>query len=244
MSGKAQDTGFRHPEAAAFLESLTDGQAAKQPPLTLEQDGVVTRQRREGGRVRCREFETDGGSGVRSFEMEVLHAAAEAEFGRSLPLLEAELGAGGVPDLDAIETAIRERALGFGAKLYADLLEARDAALPSPSCPRRCGRRMERHSRAGKTFRTRLVFSLSSNRQHHHFLGREHAVPVRELLQAGGELRSPAGPVHGLRAVDADAGRTAGLVLQRFPGLRVQAVGLAADGRPSPRGSSPRRPPA
>ena len=156
MSDKAQDTGFRHPEAAAFLESLTDGQAAKQPPLTLEQDGVVTRQRREGGRVRCREFETDGGSGVRSFGMEALHAAVEAEFGRSLPVLEAELGVGGVPDLDAIETAIRERALGLGAKLYADLLEARDAALASPSCPRRCGRRMERHSRAGKTFRTRL----------------------------------------------------------------------------------------
>ena len=61
-------------EAVAFLESLTDGQAAKQPPLTLEQDGVVTRYWREGGRVRCREFETDGGSGVRSFEMEALHA--------------------------------------------------------------------------------------------------------------------------------------------------------------------------
>ena len=33
------------------------------PPLILEQDGVVTRYWREGGHVRCREFETDGASG-------------------------------------------------------------------------------------------------------------------------------------------------------------------------------------
>ena len=89
----------------AFLESLTDEEAARHPPLVREQDGIVTRQRREGGQVRCREFETGGGaSGGRSLEMDALHAVAEAEFDRSLPQLEAELGVGGVPDLDAIET--------------------------------------------------------------------------------------------------------------------------------------------
>ena len=36
-------------------------------------------------------------------------------------------------------------------------------------------------------------------------IGREHTAPVRELLQAGGELRSPADPVHRTR------GDTAGL---------------------------------
>ena len=90
----------------AFLESLTDEQAAKQPPLILEQDGVAAQQRREGGRVRCREFATDGASGL-------------------------------------------------GAKIYSDLLEVRDTALPALPCPS-CGKRMERHRRAGKTFQTRL----------------------------------------------------------------------------------------
>ena len=132
MSGKTQDAEFRHPEAVAFLESLTTEQAAKQPPLILEQDGVVARQRREDGHVRCREFETDGVSGGRSFEMDALHAAVEAEFGRSLPRLEAELRVGGVLDLDAIETSIRERARDLGARTCADLLEARDAADPPP----------------------------------------------------------------------------------------------------------------
>ena len=61
MAGEARDAEFRHPEAVAFLESLTDEQAAKQPPLILEQDGVVARQRREGGRVRCREVAAEFG---------------------------------------------------------------------------------------------------------------------------------------------------------------------------------------
>ena len=52
MAIDAQDLEFCHPEAAAFLRSLTDEQAAKQPPLVLEQDGVAARYWREGGRVR------------------------------------------------------------------------------------------------------------------------------------------------------------------------------------------------
>ena len=72
--------------------------------------------------------------------------AVEAEFGRSLHRLEAELRGGRVPDLDAIETWLRDRSLAVGAKVYADLPEARDAALPAPACPS-CGRRMERHGR-------------------------------------------------------------------------------------------------
>ena len=75
MAGEARDAEFRHPEAVAFLESLTDEQAAKQPPLILEQDGVVARQRREGGRVRCREVAAE--------------AVQAAAFGRSLPQLKA-----------------------------------------------------------------------------------------------------------------------------------------------------------
>ena len=149
MAVKIRDAEFRHPEAAAFLESLTDEQAAKQPPLILEQDGVVARQRREGGRVRCREVAAEASAGSSS-EMQ-----AAAAFGRSLPQLKAELRVGGVPDLDAIETLVRAEMLNCGAKGCAALPEAVDAELPPPSCPS-CGRRMERHGRVGKTLKTRL----------------------------------------------------------------------------------------
>ena len=62
---------------------------------------------------------------------------------------------GGVPDLDAIGTSIRNSLPGCGTAFYAALLEARGAELPSPPCPD-CGRRMERHSRSGKTFQARM----------------------------------------------------------------------------------------
>ena len=191
MSGKAQDTEFRHPEAVAFLESLTDEQAAKQPPLSLEQDGVVTRQRREGGRVRCREFETDGGSGVRSFEMGALHAVVEAEFSRSLPLL-----------------------------------EARDATLPSPSCPRCCGRRMERHSRAGRTFRTRLG-PVQVERTY--FRCRDCGVGFRQLDRTLGLESKTAAP--GTESLYADAASSdsyeeSGRKLKNLVGVEVPASTL------------------
>ena len=109
MAIDAQDLEFRHPEAVAFLRSLTDEQAAKQPPLVLEQDGVAARYWREGGRVRCRE----------------------------------------------VEASVRDGLLGCGTALYAALLEALGGELPSPPCPD-CGRRMERHSRTGKTFQARM----------------------------------------------------------------------------------------
>ena len=152
MAIETRDAEFRHPELAAFLRSLTDEAAAKLGPLSVERDGVASQYWREGGRVHCRESEACGGA---ASAMEALHAAAEAEFGRELPRLEAELSCGGVPDLDAIETSLRDRALGGAARIYTALLEARDAALPAPDCPS-CGRRMERHGRAGKTFRTRI----------------------------------------------------------------------------------------
>ena len=146
MAIEAQDTEFRHPDTAACLRGLTDEEAAKQPPLVREQDGVAWHYWREGGRVCCRE----AAAGT-----EALHAAVESEFGRSLHRLEAELRSGRVPDPDAIETWLRDRSLAVGAKVYADLPEARDAALPAPACPS-CGRRMERHGRAGKTFEARM----------------------------------------------------------------------------------------
>ena len=80
MTGKAKDEEFRHPEAVAQLQGLTDEEAAKRLALVREHDGVATRQRREGGQVRCLEVAAEA-SVSSSSEMEAVHAAAEAEFG-------------------------------------------------------------------------------------------------------------------------------------------------------------------
>ena len=155
MTGKNQDAEFRHPDTVAYLQSLTKEEAAKHPPIVRERGGVVTQYWREGGRVRCREVAADELSGPGASGTEALLAGAEAEFGRLLPKLEAELAGGGVPDLDAFETSIRAGLLGCGAKAYAALLEALDAKLPAPCCGT-CGRRKERHRRAAKTFHSRF----------------------------------------------------------------------------------------
>ena len=155
MTIKRRDPEFLHPDTVAYLQGLTDEEAAKHSPIVRERDGVFMQQRRIGRRVRCREVEA---SGVPASEAGALHAAAEAEFGRSLPLLTAELPGSGVPDLDAIETTVRDSVPGGGAKCCAALLETVDAHLAGksrPSCPS-CGRRMERRGRVGKTFGTRL----------------------------------------------------------------------------------------
>ena len=98
MTIKKQDSEFRHPDTVAYLQSLTKEEAAKQPPLVRESGGIITQYWREGGRVRCREVDADELSGPGASETEALLAAAEAEFGRLLPKLKAELAGGGVPD--------------------------------------------------------------------------------------------------------------------------------------------------
>ena len=155
MTIKRCDPEFLHPDTAAYLRGLTDEEAAKHPPIVRERDGVYMQYWRVGRRVRCCEVEAPGGPASGSGALAALMRSTESEFGRLLPLLAAELRSGGVPDLDAIETAVRGGQLRCGTASYAALLEALDGELPPPSCPS-CGRRMERHSRIGKTFQTRM----------------------------------------------------------------------------------------
>ena len=199
MTIKRRGPEFLHPDTVAQLQGLTDEEAAKQPPLIRERDGVFMRYWRVGRRVRCREVEA---SGVPASETGALHAAAEAEFGRSLPLLTAELPGGGVPDLDAIETTVRDGVPGGGAKRYAALLETVDARLAGsksrPSCPS-CGRRMERRGRVGKTFGTRLGEARVRRR---YFYCRKCGVgdyPLDRALRLAGKRVTP-----GAEAVYAD----------------------------------------
>ena len=83
---------------------------------------------------------------------------AASEFGRSFSLVAAKLRGGGVLNLDAIETLVRDGLPGCGTKGCAALLEALDADFVDRSplfCPI-CGRWMERNGRLGKTLQTRL----------------------------------------------------------------------------------------
>ena len=199
MTIKRRDPEFLHPDTVAYLQGLTDEEAAKHSPIVRERGGVFMQQRRVGRRVRCREIEA---SGVPASEAGALHAAAEAEFGRSLPLLTAGFPGGGVPDLDAIETSVRDGMPGGGAKCYAALLETVDARLADksrPSCPS-CGRRMERRGRVGKTFGTRLGEVRVKRR---YFYCRKCGVgdyPLDRALRLAGKRVTP-----GAEAVYADA---------------------------------------
>ena len=96
MAVKKQGPAFGLPEACV-LQSLTEADSAKHTPLVRKYDGVAAQYWHDGGRVRCCEFQVDEPTGVRTSETEEL-LAAEAEFGRLLPKLKAELAGGGVPD--------------------------------------------------------------------------------------------------------------------------------------------------
>ena len=61
MAEKIRDAEFRHPELAAFLQGLTDEQAATPGPLSVERGGVASQYWREDGRVQCREFKAATG---------------------------------------------------------------------------------------------------------------------------------------------------------------------------------------
>ena len=78
--------------------------------------------------------------------------AQDPKFRRSLPRMRAELRDGRVPDLDALETTVRDGMLGSGAR---GCSRRSTPSFRPPPCPD-CGRPMERHRRIGKTFPVRL----------------------------------------------------------------------------------------
>ena len=75
----------RHPDAVAYLEGLTEDEAAAHPPLVRAHDGGFTRYRVEGGEVRSRDVAGDG------LEHDIA-GAVPAEFGPLLPRLAADPG--------------------------------------------------------------------------------------------------------------------------------------------------------
>ncbi len=143
MTGDGGKRFHRHPDAVACLEGLDEEGAA----VVRAYEGGPTRYWIEGGEVRSRDVAGDGAP-------EALLAALSVEFGPRLPRLAADL-ASGVPDLDAVERALRDSSLGGGAAALKMLFERLDATLPAPECAA-CGRPMARHSVTSKSFLTRL----------------------------------------------------------------------------------------
>ena len=152
MAKGRKEKGHRHPDAVAYLEGLTEGEAAVHPPVVREHGGGFTQYWLEGGEVRSRDISKADLplAGFRPGDdgpLPALLAAVSSEFGPQLPRLAADL-ASGVPDLDGVERALRDASLGGGAAALKLLFERLDRALPAPECES-CGRPMRRH-RSGK----------------------------------------------------------------------------------------------
>ena len=114
----------RHPDAVAYLESLTEDEAAVHPPVVRRHGEGFTRYWLEGDEVRSRDIGRDGLplAGLRpdGGPLPALLAAVSAEFGPRLPRLASDL-ASGVPDLDGVERALRDSSLGGGAAVLRHL---------------------------------------------------------------------------------------------------------------------------
>lgn len=112
--------------------------------------GGIVEYWREGGAVRQRAVAAPDGAAV----LAALQESVASEFGGLSGKLLAE-ACGAVPDLDGIETALRDGVHGAGAAGLRALLEEVDRRLPAPACGN-CGARMETLGYHGKTFTCRL----------------------------------------------------------------------------------------
>ena len=155
MARKSKKAGGRLPKAVEFLADLTEEEAAAHSPVVLlkRDDGGYARYWREGGQVRCGEADSAAGES-RPGALEALLASGRRNFEGLLPKLSAEMR-GPSPNLDIIETAFRDGALGSGAAALGALLESVDRELPAPACES-CGAAMQRHQRKSKRFTTRF----------------------------------------------------------------------------------------
>ncbi len=153
MTRNEGNRAHRHPDAVAYLEGLTEGEAAVHPPLVRRHGDGFTRYWLEGGEVRSRDIGRDGlpTAGLRP---DGLPGADPAEFGPPLPRLAADL-ASGAPDLDGGGRALRDASPGGGAAALKTLPGWLDATLPAPECEG-CGRPMARHPVRKRSWLTRL----------------------------------------------------------------------------------------
>ncbi len=136
------------PEIAACLERLASAGDTEGTVMLRDADGTCVEYRLEGGEVHRRD------ATARPAMLSALEESLSSEFGELSGKLTAE-AAGPVPDLDSIETALRDTIHGVGTTGFGAMLEQVDKQLPVPGCDR-CGARMEIQGYHGKTFTCRL----------------------------------------------------------------------------------------
>ena len=127
---------FRDPSIKRFLMGLDGESAALHPGVLVERDGVQVHHRREGDGVAVTAV---SGAGLRALRARLEHFDRFVSTSAGLPpggigRLAAELSVPG-PDLDAVETALRDRGHAVSAETCRQLLEAKDGSLDPSACP-------------------------------------------------------------------------------------------------------------
>ncbi len=178
--------GHRHPDAVAYLEGLTEGDAAVHPPVVREHDGGFAQCWLEGGEVRSRDiteeelplagFRPDGGR-FRSCWRPFRRSS-----GRSFRSLR-RTSRPAFPTLTAWSERSATAPLASALKLLPERL---DGMLPTPESEG-CGKPMRRHPATGKSFLTRLG-RIEVERAHFHCrsCGKGRFPPDRALGLEGG----------------------------------------------------------
>ncbi len=160
MERQDNKTDCRDPDAVEYLAKLSTKDARLHPPVIRTRSGGYTAYWRDGKEVRWREItaselpEFGRNPAAPSAELAALMADVETRYAELLPKLVRAASQKGA-DIDSIERALRDGALGNGGVGLKVILEHVDSTLKAPEC-RHCGRKMVRHRRAAKTFTTRL----------------------------------------------------------------------------------------
>ena len=148
---------YRDPAVEKRLMDLDDKTAAVHPGEFVACDGLYIHHRRDGAQVTVTVMSGEELAALRTSFDEVLLSIAGVPQASGIDCLEVALSVPN-PDLDAVETVLRDHALAASADTYRTLLEAKDDALDRPRCPT-CGGVMKRHERKRpKTFTTRLGY--------------------------------------------------------------------------------------
>ena len=134
--------------------------------------------------------------------------------------LEAELGSP-APDLDAVETSLRDGALFSAAARLKRMLESLDGRLPAPDCPK-CGKAMRREgAKRAKTF-TSMVGKVKVMRSYYRCRGcGETAAPLDGHVRLASKSVTP-GLERLLLSVSSEAGSVrAAEMLRELSGIRL-----------------------
>ena len=118
---------YRDPAVEKRLMDLDDKTAAVHLGEFIERDGLYIHHRRDGAQVTVTVLSGEEFAALRAGFDGVLLSIAGVPQASGIDRLEAALSVPG-PDLDAVETVLRDHALAASADTYRTLLEAKDDA--------------------------------------------------------------------------------------------------------------------